>query len=94
MCRCEGDLPMITDLLIGVNMTKYRKRISRVHKPAMSVIQLLALEIFVRESLKKSGVDPDSVDVDGAFMDNVDPSLTYGENKALIEARLLGCDRD
>ena len=85
---------MITDLLIGVNMTKYRRRISRVHRPAMSVIQLLALEIFVRESLKKSGVDPDSVDVDGAFMDNVDPSLSYAENKSLMQARILGRVRD
>ena len=79
---------MITDLLIGVNMTKYRRRISRVHRPAMSVIQLLALEIFVRESLKRSGVDPDSVDVEGAFMDNVDPSLSYSENKTIVEELL------
>ena len=84
----------ITDLLVGVNMDKYRKRIDGIHRPAMSVIQLLALEIFVRESLKRSGVDPDSVDVEGAFMDNVDPSLSYAENKSLMQARLLGCVRD
>jgi hypothetical protein len=80
----------VTDLLICVNLDKYRKRVSRLHRPAMSAIQMLALEIHVREKLRARGVDPGAVDVDGQFLDYVDPRLSYYENKWMMDDRLSG----
>ena len=80
----------VTDLLVGVNMAKYRKRLDRLHCPAMNLIDMLALEIHVRQRLRELGCDKFNVDVDGEFLDHVDPMLTYAENKALMEERLQG----
>jgi hypothetical protein len=80
----------VTDLLVGVDLSKYRKRLDRLHRPAMNPIQMLALEIHVRQRLKELGRDCFNVDVEGEFLDHVDPMLTYAENKALMDERLKG----
>ena len=80
----------MTELLSGIRMSKYSERLRRVHKPAMSVLEMLALEIHVRESLRKLGLDGFCVDIEGQFLDHVDPSLGYWENKALMDELLSG----
>jgi len=56
----------------------------------MNPIQMLALEIHVRQRLKELDLDRFNVDVEGQFLDHVDPMLTYAENKALMDERLNG----
>jgi hypothetical protein len=80
----------VTDLLVGVDLAKYRKRLDRFHRPAMNPIQMLALEIHVRQRLKELDLDRFNVDVEGEFLDHVDPMLSYAENKALMDERLKG----
>jgi len=80
----------VTELLIGIRMSKYGERLRRVHEPAISVLEMLALEIHVRENLRKLGLDGFCVDVDGQFLDHVDPSLGYWENKAVMDELLSG----
>jgi hypothetical protein len=80
----------VTDLLIGVNKEKYRKRVNRLHRPEMTALKMLALEIHVREKLRARGVDPGAVDIDGQFLDHVDPRLSYYENKRMMDDRLSG----
>ena len=75
----------VTDLLIGVNMEKYRQRLRRINRPVMRPLEMLALELHVREALRSRGVDPFSVDIQGEFMDFADPMLTYGENKTIMD---------
>jgi len=79
----------VTDQLKGVNMEKYRRRLSRIHRSALNPIQLLALELYVRQRLKELGL-LDLVDVDGQFLDHIDPSLSYDENKAKMDDLLRG----
>ena len=80
----------VTDLLVGVDLSKYRKRLDRLHRPAMNLIQMLALEIHVRQRLKELGCDCFNVDVEGEFLDHVDPMLTYAENKTIMDEMISG----
>ena len=80
----------VTDLLNGINMDKYR-RLNRIHDNlAINPLELLALEIHVREKLRATGVDPVAVDIDGQFLDYVDLRLSYYENKRMMDDRLSG----
>jgi hypothetical protein len=79
----------VTDQLKGVCMEKYRRRLSRIHRPALNQIQLLALELYVRQRLREEG-RLDSIDVDGQFLDHIDPSLSYDENKAKMDGLITG----
>jgi len=80
----------VTDLLVGVDLSKYRKRLDRLHRPTMNLIQMLALELHVREALRARDVDPFSIDIQGEFMDSVDPTLTYAENKLIMDEMISG----
>ena len=81
----------VTDLLNGINMDKYHRRLNRIHdKLTINPLELLALEIHVREKLRARGVDPGAVDIDGQFLDYVDPRLSYYENKRMMDDRLSG----
>lgn len=80
----------VTDLLVGVNMAKYRQRLRRINRPVMRPLEMLALELHVREALRARGLDPFSVDIQGQFMDFVDPMLTYGENKTIMDEMISG----
>ena len=81
----------VTDLLNGINKDKYHRRLNRIHdKLAMNPLEWLALEIHVREKLRARGVDPGTVDIDGQFLDHVDPGLSYYENKRMMDDRLSG----
>ena len=80
----------VTDMLIGLNKEKYRKRVNRLNRPEMTALKMLALEIHVRETLRARGVDPGAVDIDGQFLDHVDPGLSYYENKWMMDDRLSG----
>jgi hypothetical protein len=80
----------VTDLLVGVDLSKYRKRLDRLHHPAMNPIQMLALEIHVRQRLKELGRDCFNVDVEGEFLDHADPMLTYAENKTIMDEMISG----
>lgn len=80
----------VTDLLVGVNMTKYRQRLRRINRPVMRPLEMLALELHVREALRVRGLDPFSVDIDSQFMDFVDPMLTYAENKTIMDEMISG----
>lgn len=81
-------LAKVTDLLIGINLDKYRNRAR--FSDTVSCLQMLALEIHVREELAKRGIDPFSVDVQASFMDHVDMTLSYAENKAIMGELLSG----
>lgn len=70
-------------------MEKYRRRLSRIHRPALNPIQLLALELYLRQRLKELGL-LDLVDVDGQFLDHIDPACSYDENKAKVDRLLSG----
>ena len=79
----------VTDQLKGVCMDKYRRRLSRVHRPSLNQIQLLALELYVRQQLKDQG-RLDCVDVDGQFLDHIDLTCNYDENKSKMDELLSG----
>jgi hypothetical protein len=79
----------VTDQLKGVCMEKYRRRLSRIHRPALNQIQLLALELYVRQQLKEQG-RLDCVDVDSQFLDHIDLTCTYDENKTKMDELLSG----
>ena len=83
----------VTDLLLDVDLSKYRKRLDRLHRPAMNPIQMLALEIHVRQRLRELGRDCFNIDVEGEFLDFIDPALSYAENKAILD-RILGGRRE
>jgi hypothetical protein len=89
MISRRADQRKITDLLVGVNLNKYRKRLDRIHRTRLSLLQLLALEIYLRERLKKEG-RLDSVDVDAQFLDHIDPTCSYDENKDKMDELLSG----
>lgn len=89
MITRRADQRKITDLLVGVNLKKYRKRLDRIHRTRLSLLQLLALEIYVRERLKKEG-RLDSVDVDAQFLDHIDMMCSYDENKDKMDRLLSG----
>jgi len=80
----------VTDLLVGVDLSKYRKRLDRLHRPVMNPIQMLALEIHVRQRLKELDRDSYNIDVEGEFLDHVDPMLTYDENKTIMDNMISG----
>ena len=82
-------MPKITDLLKGIDMNKYRRRLDKVHGAKLTPLQLLALEIHVREELKHLGGDPDEA---AGIMDYVDLTLTYDEAKQKVDERLSGAD--
>jgi hypothetical protein len=79
----------VTDQLRGVRMDKYRKRLSRVHHPKLNQVELLALELHVRQSLRERG-EIECHDVDGEFLDHIYPSCSYGENKDKMDRLLSG----
>jgi hypothetical protein len=89
MITRRADQRKITDLLVGVNLNKYRKRLDRIHRTRLSLLQLLALEIYVRERLKKEG-RLDSIDVDAQFLDHIDMTCSYDENKDKMDRLLSG----
>ena len=81
----------VTDLLNGINMDKYHRRLNRFPgKLIINPLELLALEIHVREKLRATGVDPVAVDIDGQFLDYVHLRLSYYENKRMMDDRLSG----
>jgi hypothetical protein len=79
----------ITDLLKGIDMEKYRRRFDRIHGRKMMPLQVLALEIHVREELRKQG-RLGSVDVQAEFLDLIDWGGTYEENYERMERLLTG----
>jgi hypothetical protein len=85
----DGKDMRVTDQLKGVCMQKYRRRLSRIHRPSLNQIQLLALELYVRQQLKDQG-RLDCVDVDGQFLDHIDLTCNYDENKAKMDELLSG----
>ncbi len=79
----------VTDLLKGVDMEKYRRRLSHVVHPKINQLQALALEIHVRETLRKQG-RLGGVDVDTEFLDHINWNLSYEENLAKMDQMLDG----
>jgi hypothetical protein len=79
----------VVDQLKGVCMEKYRRRPNLVHQAKLNPIQLLALELYVRQRLLEEG-RLDSVDVDAQFLDHIDLTGTYDENKTKMDELLSG----
>ena len=79
----------VTDQLKGVCMDKYRRRLSRIHRPKLNQVELLALELHVRHTLKERG-ELECHDIDAEFLDHIDVQCNYDENKAKMDELLDG----
>jgi len=73
-----------------IDLSKYRKPLSKVNPPKTTPFEVLQLERHIRSELRKQGIADTGVDIQGEFLDQVDSSLSYEENRSKMDRLLTG----